>query len=200
MALVLCPLVVLAACSDLLDAGDDVVVRLEAPDRAAVMRVRQQVLAGAPDWGGVRVGEQTADVGTSALVFSLPGDRLDIALGFLERLDAEVVSTEIDVETSQLERDAADGEDPDAAEASEDRGRVRLRVEVEERATTGADGLLRAVMAAFSVIGVVATFRWLRDRLVRRRDGHGRPARRIERVDLRSDPPTEETPRVPPEW
>jgi hypothetical protein len=182
-----------AACSDLLAESEDVVVRLEAADRAAVRRVRQDVLAAAPDFGGVRVGEQTVDTGSSALVFSLPGDRLDIALGLLERLDAEVVETDIDVDVRQLERDAADAPSTDdtgrRGAAGADDGIVRLRVEVE--------GALRALMALFSVVGVVATARWARERLggTRRR---GR--RHVEPLDLRGDPPTEETPRVPREW
>ena len=158
-----------AACSDLLAESEDVVVRLEAADRAAVRRVRQDVLAAAPDFGGVRVGEQTVDTGSSALVFSLPGDRLDIALGLLERLDAEVVETDIDVDVRQLERDAADAPSTDdtgrRGAAGADDGIVRLRVEVEERAGTGLEGALRALMALFSVVGVVATARWARERL-----------------------------------
>lgn len=190
-----------AACSDLLAESEDVVVRLEAADRAAVRRVRQDVLAAAPDFGGVRVGEQTVDTGSSALVFSLPGDRLDIALGLLERLDAEVVETDIDVDVRQLERDAADAPSTDdtgrRGAAGADDGIVRLRVEVEERVGTGLEGALRALMALFSVVGVVATARWARERLggTRRR---GR--RHVEPLDLRGDPPTEETPRVPREW
>lgn len=199
MGLALVAATATVGCSDLLAGDDDVVVRMEAEDRAAVRRVRQEVLAGAPDFGGVRVGEQTVDTGASALVFSLPGDRLDIALGFLDRLEAEVVSTDIDVDVHQLERDAAESTEAGGQQGrGEDAGLVRLRVEVEERTNAGLEGALRGVMAIFSVIGIVATFRWLRARVSGR--GRPRPPRRIDRVDLRGDPPTEETPRITGEW
>lgn len=187
-------------------------IRLEARDRAAVMRVRQDVLAGASAWGGVRVGEQTGDVGESALEFTLPGPNLDIAIGAIGDVGATVVSTEIDVEASQIERTttsrpADDGVGDGGPDPGD--GQVRLRVEVSEESPAGAEALLRGPMAVFSIVGVVATLRWLRDLVGSRRPGRrrgdrghgeGPPRRSIDRVDLRDDPPTQETPRIPPTW
>lgn len=192
-------LAALSGCSDLMGSQADVTVRLEVSDQPAVMRTRQEVLASAPSWGGVRVGEQSADVGDSALEFTLPGQNLEIALGALDALDATVVSTDIDVETSQVIRTTAP---PDSGDASAgDREQVRMRVEVSPRASEGVETAVRFVFAVFSVIGMVATVRWLRSLIGRRRSRRsGPPARAIDRVDLRDDPPTEETPRVPPGW
>lgn len=170
-----------------------------------MMRTRQDVLAGASAWGGVRVGEQTGDVGTTALEFSLSGIQLDPALAAIQGLGATVTSTEIDVEPDQVRRPAAT---PDAASAEEGADDVpegpddlRLRVEVAEASSIGAGPLFRSVMAVFSVVGVVATIRAVADRLGGRRDRRsGPPRREIDRVDLRDDPPTQETPRVPPQW
>lgn len=196
-----------AACSDLLDSNAaDVVVQLEAKDEAAVARVRQDVLASASTWGGVRVGEQTGEVGASSLEFTLPGESLDIALGALDGVaDAQVTSTEIDVDAEQIERTTTTTAADSREAADGDAGRVRLRVEVTGESPTGLEGVVRALMAVFSVIGLISTVRWLRSlpgRHSRRsgRDDGDPPRRNIDRVDLRRDPPTQETPRIPPGW
>jgi hypothetical protein len=186
-------------CSDLLDTNKaDAVVQIEADDQPAVLQTRQEVLASAPTWGGTRVGEQTTKPTESALEFMLPGENLDMALGALGRLDARVVSTTIDVDADQIERPtttaAEDGDTPDPTE-----GQVRLRVEVTEASPTGAGAVVRLVMALFSVVGMIATVMWIVN-WWRRRGEHLTPRRRIDRVDLREDPPTQETPRVPPQW
>jgi hypothetical protein len=192
----------LVGCSDLLDRSRaDVVVRLEAADEPAVTRVRQDALAGAPAWGGVRVGERTGDVGESALEFTLPGENLDLALGALRDLDARVVSTEIDVDAEQIERTTTTAAGEAARNAPAEAGRVRLRVEVTRAAPGGADAAARTVMSVFSIIGLIATVRWIREMVRSRRRRRERPrTRRIERLDLRDDPPTQENPRVPPGW
>lgn len=190
-----------SGCSDLLDSQADVVVRVEVADQAAVMKVRQQALASAPAWGGVRVGERSADIGDSALEFTLPGENLDIALGAIDDLDARRVSTDIDVDAAQISRTTTPPEDRDDPRRARDDQDVRLRLEVAQSSPAGVEGLLRTLMAVFSVIGVIATVRWFRDRLAARRDRRdGPPRRTIDRVDLRDEPPTDETPRVPPVW
>lgn len=201
--------VLLAGCSGLLGASSaDVVVQLEAKDQRQVKRVRSDVLSSASTWGGVRVGEQTGDVGDSALEFTLPGANLDIALGSLGDVDARVVSTEIDVDPAQIERPstpAAEGGSDQEATA----GQVRLRVEVSAEPEGGLGSIVRLAMSVFSLIGVVATYRWLRDAFGRRtgeRRTRNTPSvgtrtrRSIDRFDLRDDPPTQETPRIPPQW
>lgn len=192
------------ACSDLLDTDDeDVLVRIAAGDETEVRRTRQEILAGASTWGGVRVGEQTGEAKGTALEFTLPGPNLDIALGALNQLDARVVSTDIDVDPAQLERSTTTRPDDGTERERVEDEPVRLRVEVTAEPSAGADGILRAVMAVFSVIGVVATLRWISDRWRGRGaydDEPDRPRRRIDRVDLREDPPTAETPQVPPPW
>ena len=55
-------------------------------------------------------------------------------------------------------------------------------------------------MAVFSVVGIVATVGWIVNWWRRRGDRTVPPRRNIDRVDLREDPPTQETPRVPPQW
>jgi hypothetical protein len=189
--------VALTACSDLLQKADATVV-LEAPDRPAVLRLRQELLDQSSTWGAVRVGENTAEQkGDTALTFSLPGRNLDAALGSINRLDAVVRSTTIDVEPDQVDRNApattaAAGADPTKTD------RVRLRVEIAEQAAGGAGAFLRLVMALFSVIGMVAVGLWVLN-WFRRRNEPKPPAERRRRriIDMRGDPPTEETPRVP---
>jgi hypothetical protein len=195
----------MTACSDLLDPDDeDVLVRIAADDDAEVRRTRQEILASASTWGGVRVGEQTGEAQGTALEFTLPGPNLDIALGTINQLDARVVSTDIDVDPAQLERSTTTRPDDDESDREPvENEAVRLRVEVTAEPSAGLDGALRAVMAVFSIIGVVATLRWIGDRWRGRRpvdDDPDRPRRRIDRVDLREDPPTAETPQVPPPW
>lgn len=188
-----------AGCSDLLDTKKaDAVVQIEADDQPAVLATRQEVLASAPSWGGTRVGEQTTKPNETALEFMLPGENLDIALGALGRLDARVVSTTIDVDAAQVERTTTTvTKGTPAADPSD--GQVRLRVEVDEASSAGAGALLRLIMALFSVIGMVATVMWVPN-WWRRRGDSVPPRRKIDRVDLREDPPTQETPRVPPQW
>jgi len=187
----------LTACSDLLQQADAVVV-LEAPDRPAVLRLRQELLDQSGSWGGVRVGETTAEQqGDTALTFSLPGRNLDAALGSIGRLNAVVRSTSIDVKPEQVDRNApvttsAPGADAPGAD------RVRLRVEIAEASPGGAGALLRLVMAVFSVVGMVAVGLWILN-WTRRRGQPSTPSdgRRRRIIDMRGDPPTEETPRVP---
>lgn len=194
----------LAGCSGLLDTNSaDAVVQIEADDRAQVLLTRQDVLASASTWGGTRVGEQTTEPDQTALEFTLPGENLDLALGAIGQLDARVVSTTIDVDAEQVDRapapaapaetDAADDADPAAQQ-------VRLRVEVSEAAAPGAGAFVQLVMAVFSVIGMVATVSWILGWWRRRGERTVPPRRNIDRVDLRDDPPTQETPRIPPQW
>ena len=142
------------------------------------------------------MGEQTTKPTESELEFMLPGENLEMALGALGRLDARVVSTTIDVDAEQIERTTTTDSDGKTEDSTD--GQVRLRVEVTEASPTGAGAVLRLVMALFSVIGIVATVMWVLN-WWRRRGEPDAPKRQIERFDLR-DPPTQETPRVPPQW
>jgi uncharacterized iron-regulated membrane protein len=187
-------------CSDLLDTNADAVIQLEAEDQDQVLLTRQEVLASASTWGGTRVGEQTTQPNESALEFSLPGENLEMALGAISELDARVVSRTIDVDPAQVDRTPPttterDQDPPDPAERQ-----VRLRVEVTEASPGGAGALVQLVMAVFSVVGMVATAGWVMRWWRARRPGTEPPRRNIDRVDLRDDPPTQETPRVPPQW
>lgn len=189
-----------ASCSDLLSNGSaDVVVEIEADDQAQVLRTRQEVLATAPTWAGTRVGERTTGADETSLEFSLPGDKLELALAALDELDARVVSTQIDVDVDQIDRTPTTlddrGEPPDPASRT-----IRLRVEVAQAGSPGAGALVGLVIVVFSLVGMVSTVGWI-VRWWRRRDETSvAPRRIIDRVDLRDDPPTQETPRVPPEW
>lgn len=187
-------------CSDLLDTNSaDAVVKIEADDQSKVLLTRQEVLASAPSWGGTRVGEETTDASETALEFTLPGQNLDLALSAIGDLESRVVSTTIDVDASQVERGPTTtvegAEPPDPAESE-----VRLRVEVTQSAAGGAGAVLQLVLAVFSVIGMVATAGWVLSWWRRRGERTVPPQRNIDRVDLRDDPPTQETPRVPPQW
>lgn len=189
----------LGGCSNLLDpSAADAVVVLEADGADQVLLTRQEVLAGAPAWGGTRVGEQTTDASQTALEFTLPGQNLDAALGALADLDAPVVSRSIDVDAEQVTREPVTtvegGDPPDPADRQ-----VRLRVEVEEAAPAGAGALLQLVMAVFSVVGMVATAGWIMRWWRRRGERTVPPRRQIDRVDLRDGPPTQETPAIPPD-
>jgi hypothetical protein len=193
-------LVGLGGCSDLLDTNSaDAVVQIEADDQAQVLLTRQEVLTSAGTWGGTRVGEQTTDASETALEFTLPGENLDLALSAIGDLDARVVATTIDVDAQQIDRAVTTtvegGEAPDPADSQ-----VRLRVEVTEAAPAGAGAFVQLVMAVFSVIGIIATVGWVLRWWRRRGDRTVPPKRNIDRVDLREDPPTQETPRVPPQW
>jgi hypothetical protein len=190
----------LSGCSDLLDTNSaDAVVQIEADDQEQVLLTRQEVLTSASTWGGTRVGEQTTEANETALEFTLPGENLEIALAAISGLDARVVSTTIDVEADQIDRaptTTVEGDEPpDPAETQ-----VRLRVEVSEATPAGAGAFLQLLMAVFSVIGIIATVGWIVNWWRRRGDRTVPPRRNIDRVDLREDPPTQETPRVPPQW
>lgn len=193
-------LATLSGCSDLLDSKSaDAVVQIEADDQDQVLLTRQEVLASATTWGGTRVGEQTTDASETALEFTLPGKNLDTALAAIGDLDARVVSTTIDVDAEQIDRaptTTVEGAAPPDPAADQ----VRLRVEVTEATPAGAGAFLQLVMAVFSVIGVIATVGWIVGWWRRRGDRTVPPRRNIDRVDLREDPPTQETPRVPPQW
>ena len=199
--LVLCCATVLAAgCSDLLDTKRaDAVVQIEADDQSQVLRTRQEVLASAPTWDGTRVGEETVEANETALEFTLPGANLETALGAIGQLDARVVTTTIDVDATQVDRGptttSTDGSSEDPSERQ-----VRLRVEVTETGPAGAASVLRVIVVVFSIVGVVATFRWLAGWFAARRRRAAPQRRRIDRVDLREGPPTRETPQVPPQW
>lgn len=183
-----------SACSDL-GNQDDATVRIEAADRPQALKLRQELLDGAASWGGVRVGERSAEQeGDVSLTFSLPGRNLDAALGAINHLDADIDSTDIDVERSDVDRSAT----PTTAErGAQDQaaGQIRLRVVVVGHSHAGLGAVLRFVMAVFSLIGMLATVLWIRGAW--RRRSSSRAARRRPRsiVDL-SDPPTEETPIV----
>ena len=183
----------LAGCSGLTDQADATVV-LQAEDQPAVLRLRQELLDQAGSWGGVRVGESTAEQqGDTALTFSLPGQNLDAALGSIGRLDARIASTSIDVKPEQVDRNA-----PPTTSGGGDTGpeRIRLRVEIGAEDTAGAGAVLRLVMAVFSVVGMVATALWVLN-WWRRRHGDPPEGRRARVVDITGDPPTQETPQVP---
>jgi hypothetical protein len=181
-----------AACSDLGNDAD-ATVRIDASDRNQALRLRQDVLQQASTWGGVRVGEQTAEQeGDITLTFSLPGRNLDTALGNIGTLDAERRSTSIDVDREDVDRTATTVAGT-PAEGSD--GQITLRVEIASEPEAGAGALLRLVMAVFSVVGMVATALWVANAW-KRRFGRAEPTRPPRNIDL-SDPPTEETPRVP---
>ncbi len=189
----------LAGCSDLLDTSAvDAVVVIEADDQDQVLLTRQEILAEASTWGGTRVGEQTTDASETALEFTLPGQNLDTALGSLSDLEAPVVSRSIDVDAEQVTRGTAttvEGAEPPDPTASQ----VRLRVEVREATPAGAGAFLQLIMAVFSVVGMVATAGWIMRWWRRRGERTVPPRRRIDRVDLRDGPPTQETPAIPPD-
>ena len=191
------------SCGDLLATNQaDAVVKIEADDQPAVLQTRQEILASAGTWGGTRVGEETTQPNETALAFSLPGENLEIALGALGRLDARVVATEIDVDAQQIDRAQTPAESTGTATAPDPAdSKVRLRVEVTQAASVGAGGLLRFIMAIFSLIGMVATGIWAKNRLTSRSKPTPRPPRRrIEKIASFEDPLTQETPRVPPQW
>ena len=58
---------------------------------------------------------------------------------------------------------------------------------------------LQLIMAVFSVVGMVATAGWIMRWWRRRGERTVPPRRRIDRVDLRDGPPTQETPAIPPD-
>jgi len=206
-ALTTCALFLVAflatSCGDLLSTHPaDAVVKIEADDQPAVLQTRQEILASASTWGGTRVGEETTRPDETALEFSLPGQNLEIALGALGRLDARVVATKIDVEAQQIDRAqvpstvAGSTSAPDPADSA-----VRLRVEVAQAPAVGAGGFLRFVMAIFSLVGMAATAIWVTNWVKGRSQPKApRRARRIENIATVEDPPTQETPRVPPQW
>jgi hypothetical protein len=172
----------------------DATVRLDVADRNQALRLRQEVLQQASSWGGIRVGEESAEQeGDITLEFSLPGRNLDTALGNIGTLDAERRSTSIDVDPEDVDRTATTVAGT-PSEGSD--GRITLRVEISSEQDAGAGALLRLVMAIFSVVGMVATALWIGNAWKRRFGRHDPPRTPRTIVDI-SDPPTEETPRVP---
>ncbi|MEX0767356.1 MAG: hypothetical protein WD029_02680 [Microthrixaceae bacterium] len=204
------------SCGDLLSSNQaDAVVKIEADDQPAVLQTRQEILTSAASWGGTRVGEETTQPNQTALEFSLPGENLEIALGALGRLDARVVATEIDVEAQQIDRSQSSATSSESGETSDSaspakpaENKVRLRVEVTQAASAGTGGFLRLIMAIFSLIGMVATAMWITNKVKGRSKPKSRPPRRRIATSTSSsfedpptlDPPTQETPRVPPQW
>lgn len=191
-----------AACSELGNQAD-ATVKIEAADRPQALRLRQDLLDQAASWGGVRVGERTAEQqGDISLTFSLPGRNLDAALGSINRLDADIDSTDIDVDRSAVDRTAttAASRSPRTGTSGNPTGdadgQIHLRVDIAAKAGPGAGALVRLVMAIFSVVGMVATVMWVVGAW-RRRFSQERPQRRRRRIVDISDPPTEETPVVP---
>lgn len=186
--------VLLAGCSDLANSAD-ATVTINAKDRAQALRLRQELLEQASTWGGVRVGERsTEQEGDVSLTFSLPGRNLDAALGAINRLDAEIDSTKIDVDRDEVDRTAttAAGTPSDQSD-----GDIKLKVQIDASQQAGPGALLRLVMALFSVIGMVATVMWIGNAWRKRFPRPDPPGpRRVGVVDI-SDPPTQETPRVP---
>ena len=146
----------------------------------------------------------------SVLVFSLPGPNLDAALGGLNRLDATIESTDIDVDPEKLDRSVTTTIASGTAAETESQN-IRLKVQIEAARGAGFGGFFRLLMAIFSVVGVIVTFRWavrgwrhLEDRWRARRDdrrddGPGGPTGRTTRTDRmgRSDPSVPPSPPVP---
>lgn len=201
-------LTILAGCSDLGNQAD-ATIRIDAQDRNQALQLRQELLQQAPSWGGVRVGEDTAEKeGEISLTFSLPGRNLDAAIGGIQSMDADVDSTSIDVEREDVERTTTTASSSGSSSQTADDGEITLRVDVTAAPeAAGAGAVLRLLMAIFSVIGMVATALWISQAWKRRfgREDPPRPRRRIGGADLDdvdvdlSDPPTQETPRVPRE-
>lgn len=185
--------VAFTGCSGLGDQAD-ATVKITAKDGAQALRLRQDLLDQSASWGGVRVGEKTTEKeGDTSLTFSLPGHDLDAALGAIHRLDAQIDSTDIAVERTDVDRTATTASSTPSARNPTD-GQILLRVDVSSRPQAGAGALLRLVMAVFSVIGMVATALWVTGAW-KRRFSRQRPERRRSIVDI-SDPPTAETPTV----
>lgn len=189
-------LVVLTGCSDLTDRAD-ATVTIDAQDRAHALRLRQELLDQSSSWGGVRVGERTTERdGDASLTFSLPGRNLDAALGSIRRLDGELDSTRIDVDRSEIDRNAPSTSAPAGTRSDADDGEITLRVDVQSSTPAGAGAFVRLVMSLFSVVGMVATVMWIGNAW-RRRFPRERPPQRRRVIDLGGDPPTEQTPTVP---
>ncbi len=196
-----------AGCSDLGNQAD-ATIRIDAEDRNQALQLRQELLQQAPSWGGVRVGEDTAEKeGEISLTFSLPGRNLDAAIGGIQSMDADVDSTSIDVDRKDVERTTTTAGASGGTPSESDDGEITLRVDVTAAPeAAGAGAVLRLLMAVFSVIGMVASALWISHAWKRRfgREESPRPRRRIGGADLDvdvdlSDPPTQETPRVPRE-
>ena len=169
----------LAGCTSITESKADATVKLQAEDQPAVLRLRQEILTGAKTWGAVRIGEESSDSDRdSVLVFSLPGPNLDAALGGLNRLDATIESTDIDVAPEKLDRNVTTTIASGTPKESESQN-IRLKVEIEADRGAGFGGFFRLVMAILSVVGAIVTFRWairgwrhLEDRWRTRHDDH----------------------------
>jgi len=167
----------LVGCSSITESKADATVKLQAEDQPAVLRLRQEILTGSKTWGAVRIGEESSDSDRdSVLVFSLPGPNLDAALGGLNRLDATIESTDIDVDPEKLDRSVTTTIASGTAAETESQN-IRLKVQIEAARGAGFGGFFRLLMAIFSVVGVIVTFRWavrgwrhLEDRWRARRD------------------------------
>ncbi len=211
MALTLAVAVAASGCSDLGNHAD-ATVSIQANDASDALQLRQKLLSQAQTWGGARIGEKTEEQsGDVSLTFSLPGRNLDGAIDAVRAMGAQVDSTSVDVNRDEIERTTSTKPDKPAsgsADAAHD-GEVTLQVVVTaDSQPAGAGAALRLIMAIFSLVGMAATVRWVADRW-RQRFGHTQDRRRRRRrisdpdpldpsvdIDL-SDPPTQETPRVP---
>ncbi len=200
-ATVLC----LSGCADLLDTNKpDAVVSIPVAGTRSIEEVRKEVKDETARLGGVRVGEDTTEEDQITLEFMLPGRNLDAVMAMLERLDPDAVSTEVNVEESKLTEDTTGSAGDDGASKKSARddeaGRVRLRVEISKDAGSSAVVTAFGALVLFlSVIGLFSSGKWLLRKF--RRDHRPRDypaARRVGRPDLDSDPPTQETPLVPP--
>ncbi|HTN99601.1 MAG TPA: hypothetical protein VL068_02900 [Microthrixaceae bacterium] len=193
--------VTLFACSDLLSADKpDAVVKIEADGTKSVDEIRKEVKDNAKTWNGVRVAEDTTDTKKMYVEFTLPGTQLDTATSELGRVGGEAKSTKIDVDEEKLS-DTPSTKQSDGTEASGESGRVRLRVEITDRSgSSGLTTVLGAAMLLFSIIGLITSIRWSLRKLGLGSRSDGTPrSRRVERPDLDLDPPTQETPVVPPQ-
>lgn len=195
----------LSSCSDLLDTNKpDAVVSIPVEASRSIDEVRKEVKDETARLGGVRVGEDTTDPDMVVLEFMLPGKNLDAAVAMLERMDPESISTEINVDEQKLSEDTQPEPTDSTSTAKakdEDAGRVRLKVEVtRETGSSGAVTALGALMLLFSLIGMFSSAKWMFRKLGLGGTRRDLPVRRVGRPDLDRDPPTEETPLVPPHW
>lgn len=206
---------VAAGCSDIGNRAD-ATVSIQAKDVNDALQVRQKLLAQAQTWGGARIGEQTDEQeGNVSLTFSLPGRNLDGAIDAVRAMGPQVDSTSVDVDRNEIERTTTTKPNKGATSATTDAtdatdGEVTLQVKVAANpAPAGAGAALRLIMAIFSLIGIAASTKWVADKY-KQRFGHPDDRRRSRRrigepdpidpscdIDL-SDPPTQETPHVPP--
>jgi hypothetical protein len=211
VALALACTVVAAGCSDIGNHAD-ATVSIQAKDTDDALQLRQKLLSQAQTWGGARIGEQTDEQdGDVSLTFSLPGRNLDGAIDAVRAMGAQVDSTSVDVNREEIDRTTSTKPDKSTPTDTSDAhdGEVTLQVKVTASPKpAGAGAALRLIMAIFSLVGMAATTKWVADKW-RQRFGHPEDRRRARRrvgepdplvpsadIDL-SDPPTQETPRVP---